>query len=41
MTCEDLCKKAGFDITKKEFWKTGIDMYVSEIEQFCKVICQE
>ena len=41
MTCEDLCKKAGFDITKKEFWKTGIDMYVSEIEQFCKVVCQE
>lgn len=37
MTCEDLCKKAGFDITKKEFWKTGIEMYKKEIEEFCRL----
>ncbi|MBR5933358.1 MAG: M3 family oligoendopeptidase [Treponema sp.] len=37
MTCEDLCLKAGFDITTKEFWKTGIDMYVKEIDEFCKL----
>lgn len=33
MNCEDLCKKAGFDITQKEFWKSGIDMYISEINE--------
>ena len=32
MSCEDLCKKAGFDITQKDFWKSGIEMYVGEIE---------
>ena len=36
MSCEDLCFKAGFDITKKDFWKSGIDFYINEIEQFCK-----
>lgn len=36
MSCEDLCAKAGFDITKKDFWKSGIDFYINEIEQFCK-----
>ncbi len=34
MSCEDLCKKAGFDITTKEFWKNGIEMYAKEIEEF-------
>lgn len=32
MSCEDLCKKAGFDITTKEFWKSGIEMYAKELE---------
>lgn len=36
MSCEDLCFKAGFDITKKDFWKSGIDFYINEIQQFCK-----
>lgn len=36
MSCEDLCFKAGFDITKKDFWKSGIDFYIKEIQQFCK-----
>ena len=36
MSCEDLCFMAGFDITKKDFWKSGIDFYINEIEQFCK-----
>lgn len=36
MSCEDLCAKAGFDITKKDFWKSGIDFYINEIEQFCR-----
>lgn len=31
MSCEDLCKKAGFDITKKDFWKSGIEMYAKEV----------
>ena len=34
MSCEDLCKKAGFDITTKDFWKTSIQMYAKEIEEF-------
>ena len=32
MSCEDLCKKAGFDITTKDFWKSGIEMYAKEVE---------
>lgn len=32
MSCEDLCKKAGFDITQKDFWKSGIEMYAGEVE---------
>ena len=34
LTCEELCLKAGFDITKKEFWQSGIEMYKKEVEQF-------
>ncbi len=34
MSCEDLCKKAGFDITTKDFWKTGVDMYAKEVAEF-------
>lgn len=34
MSCEQLCLKAGFDITKKEFWKSGIDMYAKEIKEY-------
>ncbi|MBQ7538138.1 MAG: M3 family oligoendopeptidase [Treponema sp.] len=32
MSCEDLCKKAGFDITQKDFWKSGIEMYAKEVK---------
>lgn len=32
MSCEDVCKKAGFDITKKEFWKNAIEQYADELE---------
>lgn len=35
MCCEDLCRKAGFDITTPDFWKSGIEMYIKEIEEFC------
>ena len=34
MSCEDLCKSAGFDITTKDFWKSGIAMYEKEVELF-------
>ncbi len=34
MSCEALCKKAGFDITTKAFWQSGIAMYAREVEQF-------
>lgn len=36
MSCEELCLKAGFDITKKDFWKSGIEMYAKEVEEYCK-----
>lgn len=38
MSCEDLCKKAGFDITTKEFWKSGIEMYAKELELLKKYL---
>ncbi len=38
MSCEDLCSKSGFDITKKDFWLSGIEMYRAEIEEFKKLI---
>ncbi len=31
MSCEDVCRKAGFDITKKEFWKNAIAQYADEL----------
>ncbi|MBQ3980886.1 MAG: M3 family oligoendopeptidase [Treponema sp.] len=34
MSCEDLCKKAGFDITTKDFWQNSIQMYAKEVEEF-------
>ncbi|MBQ7158914.1 MAG: M3 family oligoendopeptidase [Treponema sp.] len=34
MSCEDLCKKAGFDITTRDFWKSGIEMYAKEVARF-------
>ncbi len=34
MSCEDLCRKAGFDISTKEFWDGGIAMYAAEIAEF-------
>lgn len=38
MSCEDLCKKAGFDITQKAFWKNGIEMYTKEVEMMRKLV---
>ena len=37
MSCEDLCKKAGFDITTKDFWKSGIEMYAKEVEMLKEI----
>ena len=37
MTCESLCKKAGFDICQKDFWQSGIEMYKKEVEEFIKL----
>ncbi|QTQ13088.1 M3 family oligoendopeptidase [Treponema parvum] len=33
MSCEDLCKKAGFDITEKDFWRSGISIYEKEFKE--------
>ncbi|HBD68319.1 MAG TPA: peptidase M3, partial [Treponema sp.] len=33
-SCEEVCKKAGFDITTTDFWQSGIDIYAKEIEMF-------
>lgn len=35
--CEEICKKIGFDITTKEFWLSGIEPYIHEIEAFKKL----
>ncbi len=37
MSCEDLCRSAGFDITSIDFWKSGIDLYVSKIDEFIEL----
>ena len=37
MTCEDLCKKAGFDITDVAFWQSGIALYAREVESFVRL----
>ncbi len=34
MSCEALCQKAGFDITRKDFWQEGIAMYAKEVSLF-------
>ena len=36
LSCEEVCKKAGFDIESKEFWKKGIDSFKSELEELKK-----
>jgi oligoendopeptidase F len=33
MSCEELCGLCGFDITKKDFWKSGIDLYLHEVDE--------
>lgn len=38
MSCEELCKKAGFDITTKDFWKLGIEMYAQEVQEYCNYV---
>ncbi|MBR1911648.1 MAG: M3 family oligoendopeptidase [Treponema sp.] len=38
MSCEDLCRKAGFDITTKDFWNSGIKMYEQEINIFAEYV---
>lgn len=32
-SCEEVCKKAGFDITAKEFWKEGISVFERELKE--------
>lgn len=32
MTCEDVCKSAGFDIESKDFWNAGIAQYKKELD---------
>ncbi|MBQ6057392.1 MAG: M3 family oligoendopeptidase [Treponema sp.] len=34
MSCEDLCREAGFDITQVEFWQNGIQAYLEEVDEF-------
>lgn len=36
ISAEDVCAKAGFDITQKKFWSDGIELYLKEIEEFVK-----
>jgi len=36
MSCENVCKNAGFDIETKEFWSLGISSFAKEIEELKK-----
>ena len=38
MSCEDVCALCGFDISTKEFWKSGIELYVAEIDGLKKLV---
>jgi len=38
MSCEEVCKQSGFDITTKDFWLSGIKMYKKEIDEFCNYV---
>lgn len=37
MSCEDLCRKAGFDITTKDFWREAMKLYLGEISEFVRL----
>lgn len=37
-SCEAVCAQCGFDITKPDFWKAGIEMYAREIEEYCSYV---
>ena len=32
LSCEEVCKNAGFDITTREFWDSGIELYKKDLE---------
>ena len=34
MSCEDVAKIAGIDVTKKAFWVASLDLIKEEIDQF-------
>ena len=38
MSCEDLCRKAGFDITTPDFWQSGIELYAKEAEELSQIV---
>lgn len=33
LSCEDVCKKAGFDIETKDFWLSGIKTFMPELQE--------
>lgn len=35
--CVDLAKDAGFDIEKRDFWQSGVDIIISQIEKFTEL----
>ena len=38
MDAVELTKRAGFDIESKEFWKSGIDVFASQIDEFIALV---
>jgi pepF/M3 family oligoendopeptidase len=38
MDAVSLTARAGFDIESKEFWKSGIDVFVSQIDEFERIV---
>lgn len=38
LSCEDVCKKAGFDIESVDFWLGGIKSFEEDIDEFVKYV---
>lgn len=38
MDAVELTRRAGFDIESPEFWKSGIDVFVAQIDEFTKLV---
>lgn len=38
MSCEELCKSAGFDISESDFWEASLKIFRDEIKEYCDLV---